>query len=167
MEKLLKKLITWARTQPEIIALYLYGSQAQGRANVLSDIDIGVLVRDDISKHQLWRLEDQWAARWPERIDIRLLNLAPLPFKYEVTANGQRLWTANTDAVAEIESLIWRRYWDERPLLEQEWSSYVKHIMEQKDETERQQYQTALAKVRAVHQRVREASTDYTGDVQK
>jgi hypothetical protein len=61
--------------------------------------------------------------------------------------------------VAEIESLILRRYWDERPLLEQEWSSYVKHMMEQKDETERQQYQTSLAKVRAVHQRVREAST--------
>ncbi len=166
MEKLRNDLIAWAKTQPEIMALYLYGSQAEGRANALSDLDVAVLVRLEIPKAQLWRLEDRWAAQWPEYVDLRLLNLAPLPFRYEVTANGQRLWAADVGAVAEIESLIWRQYWDVRPRLEQDWSHFVEHIMEQKDEAERQQYAAALAKVRAVHRRVREAAANDSGELQ-
>lgn len=158
MEILLNQLVTWAQVQPEIIALYLYGSQAQGSANTLSDVDVAVLARPDLSREQLWRLEDRWLAQWPERVDLRVLNLAPLPVRYEVTALGQRLWAAEVEVVAEIESLIWRQYWDLRPRLEQDWTQYVEHLMERQNEVERQQYQTALAKVRAVHQRVREAT---------
>lgn len=166
MEKLLNELTIWAKTQTQILALYLYGSQAEERANALSDLDVAVLVRPEIPKAQLWRLEDRWAAQWPEYVDLRLLNLAPLPFRYEVTANGQRLWTSDAGLVAEIESLIWRQYWDIYPKLEQDWGHFVEQVMEQKDETERQQYQAALAKVRAVHQRVREAAAHYSGKVQ-
>jgi predicted nucleotidyltransferase len=158
VEELLNNLITWAQAQPEIMALYLYGSQAEGRANDLSDVDVAVLVRMDISKSQLWRLEDRWAAGWPEWVDLCLLNLAPLPLRYEITAHGQRLWAADVGIVADVESLIWRLYWDMRPKLEQDWADYVARTMEQKNETEREQYQAALAKVRAVHQRVREAA---------
>jgi hypothetical protein len=83
-----------------------------------------------------------------------------------VTANGQRLWTADVSAVADIESLVWRQYWDVRPRLEQDWVHFVEQVMEQKDETERQQYAAALAKVRTVHHRVREAAANYAGKVQ-
>lgn len=155
MEGLLEDLIIWAQAQPEILALYLYGSYAEGRANALSDVDVAILARPELKKEQLWRLEDRWAALWPEKVDCRLLNLAPLPFRYEVTAHGRRLWAVDANRVAEIESLIWRRYWDEQPRLEQDWTLYVTHVLEQQDETERQEYQTALAKVRAVHRRVR------------
>ena len=79
LELLLKELVTWAQAQREIIALYLYGSQAQGRTSALSDVDVAVLARNDLSRHQLWRLEDRCVARWPEAVDIRVLNLAPLP----------------------------------------------------------------------------------------
>lgn len=166
MKKLLDELTIWAKTQPEIVALYLYGSQAQEQANTLSDLDVAILVRPELPKAQLWRLEDRWAAQWPEYVDLRLLNLAPLPFRYEVTANGQRLWAADAGLVAEVESLIWRQYWDVRPRLEQAWAYFVEQVMEQKDETERQQYAATLAKVRAVHQRVRETAAHYSGKVQ-
>ncbi|MBE7469125.1 MAG: nucleotidyltransferase domain-containing protein [Anaerolineales bacterium] len=167
IEKLLNDLIAWAQAQPEIIALYLYGSQAEGRANVLSDLDVAVMVQPDLAQSQLWRLEDRWAAQWPIAVDLCLLNLAPLSLRYQITAQGQRLWTADLGRVAEIESLIWREYWDMQPKLEQDWTRFVTGVMEQKDETEREQYQAALAKVRAVHQRVREASAGYTGDVKE
>ena len=166
MKKLLNELITWAKAQPEIMALYLYGSAAEGRANALSDLDVAILVQPEVPKLQLWRLEDRWAAQWLKYVDLRLLNLAPLPFRYEVTAKGQRLWAAETGSVAEVESLTWRRYWDVRPRLEQDWTRFVEHLMEQKDGSERQQYQAALAKVRAVHQRVREAATGYPREIQ-
>jgi predicted nucleotidyltransferase len=167
METLLSKMIAWAQTQPDMIALYLYGSQAHGTANTLSDVDVAILVQPDLSRSQLWRLEDQWASQWPEWVDLRVLNLAPLSVRYEVTAHGQRLWAADTGIVAEIESLIWRQYWDLRPRLEQDWTQYVEHATEMRNEVERTQYQAALAKVRAVHQRVREAAASYTEKLQK
>jgi predicted nucleotidyltransferase len=167
VERLLDELIAWGRTQPEILALYLYGSHAEGRANALSDVDVAILARDDLSRQQLWQLEKRCVARWPEPLDIRVLNLAPLPFRYEVTALGQRLWADDLGQVADWESLTWRRYWDLRPRLERDWRAYVQHVMEQKDETERQQYQAALERVRAVHRRVRETASRYPNDVQE
>jgi predicted nucleotidyltransferase len=125
MEQQLNELVNWARGQPEILALYLYGSLAEGRADSLSDVDVGILVKLDISMRRLWELEDHWLARWPEHIDLRVLNSAPLSFRYEVTACGQRLWAADVGTVADIESLIWRQYWDFRPKLEQDWGYYV------------------------------------------
>ena len=58
---------------------------------------------------ELIALEERCAAHWPEALDIRVLNLAPLPFRYEVTAYGQRLRAANLGMVADLESLIWRQ----------------------------------------------------------
>ena len=37
----------------EVLAAYLYGSQAEGRASMLSDIDIGVLIRDGLAEERL------------------------------------------------------------------------------------------------------------------
>lgn len=45
MEQQLNELVNWARNQSEILALYLYGSLAEGRANSLSDVDVGILAR--------------------------------------------------------------------------------------------------------------------------
>jgi len=159
LETLLKELVVWAQAEDDIVAVYLYGSHVQGRANLLSDVDVALLARPELSRTQLWRLEDRCAARWPEVVDIHVLNLAPLPFRYEVTAHGQRLWAADLAQIADWESLTWRRYWDLQPRLEHYWQQYVKRIEEQRSEAERQQYQAALAKVRAVHRRVREAGS--------
>jgi predicted nucleotidyltransferase len=164
-EELVDKLIAWAHVQQDILALYLHGSQAEGQASVLSDIDVAILVREGLSRQQLWQLEDRWVAHWPEFVDIRVLNLAPLPFRYEVTAHGQRLWAADLARVADWESLVWRQYWDLHSRLEYDWEQYVQQVMEQKSETERRQYQTALAKVRAVHRRIREAAGDSADDL--
>ena len=166
-DSILKELVAWAQTRQEIIALYLYGSHAEGRATGLSDLDVAVAARVDLSRSQLRELEERAAARWPEPVDIGVLNLAPLPFRYQVISRGRRLWTADPEAVAGLESLIWRQYWDLRPRLEDDWKGYVRNVMEQKSEAERQEYQAALLKVRVVHQRVREAAIGYAGDVQK
>jgi predicted nucleotidyltransferase len=105
LKLLLKELVAWAQAQQEIMALYLYDSHATGNANALSDVDVAVLAREGLSRQQLWRLEDRWATRWPEMVEMRVLNLAPLPFRYEVTAYGRRLWAADLGAVADFESL--------------------------------------------------------------
>jgi predicted nucleotidyltransferase len=163
-EAILNQLIAWAQPKSEILAVYLYGSYAGGRANALSDIDVAILARGDLTKAQLWQLEKNCAAQCPESVDLCILNLAPLSFRYQVTARGQRLWAANVGQVADWESLTWRLYWDQRPRLERNWQQYVRHLMEQKDEAERQQYQAALDHVRAVHRRVRETAVNLSED---
>jgi predicted nucleotidyltransferase len=161
---LTERLVAWAQTQPQILALYLYGSYAEGRANAMSDVDVAILAREDLTREQLWNLERKSSAQWPESVDLRVLNLAPLAFRYQVTARGQRLWASDVGRVADWESLTWRLYWDWRPRLERDWQQYVRHVMEQKNEAERQQYQAALDHVRAVHRRAREAAIDLAGD---
>jgi predicted nucleotidyltransferase len=161
VDELLRELTAWAQQQPDILALYLYGSHARGEASAMSDVDVAIFARDDLSREELWRLEDEWSVRWPEVVDIRVLNLAPLPFRYEVTAQGRRLWAADPGSVADVESLIWRKYWDVQPQLERDWERYVQHFMERRSEAERREYQATLANVRAVHRRVREAAGDY------
>jgi predicted nucleotidyltransferase len=158
LSKILLQLIDWAANKPEIVALYLYGSQAEDHANALSDIDIGVLVQHDLPRESVWRLEDRWAAEWLEIVDLRVMNLAPVDFRFDVITRGKRVWVSDLDQVAEVESLIRRKYWDLKPLLERDWAAYLEHRAESRSETERIEYQETVEKVRAVHQRVREAT---------
>jgi predicted nucleotidyltransferase len=158
MDLLVDRITAWVKLQPDILALYLYGSVAEGRANVLSDLDIGLLVRAELTKQEIWRLEDRWASQWPEVVDLRVLNHAPVEFQYDVTAHGQRLWCADEGVVADYESLIWRKYWDEEPRLKAAITSHPQQVAEARDAIEQQEYQSTLDKVAEVHRRVREAA---------
>jgi predicted nucleotidyltransferase len=164
-QKILNKFVNWAQKQPKIIAVYLFGSVATGVDNALSDLDIAVLLQTGLTKAQMWQLEHNWAADWPEKLDLHIINLAPLAFQYEVTALGQRLWASDVCTVADMESLIWRKYWDFRPRLDQAWKDYTKHLLENRDATEREQYQAALAQVRSVHKRIRATAADSTSRI--
>jgi predicted nucleotidyltransferase len=120
----------------EVLAAYLYGSHAEGRANALSDMDIGVLIRDGLAEERLWRLEDALAADLrrilhTDQVDLVVLNLAPLRIRYEVITKGKVLYSDRC---------------------------FLTRIKEAMDETERRQYQDTFAKVRAVHRRVKEAA---------
>ena len=153
-----KELSSWAETQPDILALYLYGSQAEGHANALSDVDVAVLVKMNLTREVSWKLEDRWADVWGEKIDLRILNLGPVDVRFNIISRGQRLWERDVEAVAEIESLIRRKYWDLKPLFEQNWASLKAQVMENRSALERVEYQKTLDQIRAVHQRVKEAA---------
>jgi predicted nucleotidyltransferase len=71
------------RGHSEVLAAYLYGSQAEGYANVFSDIDIGILIRDDMEAERLWWLEDALAADLrhllhTDNVDLVVLNLGSI-----------------------------------------------------------------------------------------
>ena len=158
MDKLVEEILAWAKSQSEILALYLYGSVAEERANAMSDLDIGLLLRPELTKQAMWRLEDRWSALWPEVVDLRVLNHAPATFQFEVTTNGQRLWTADASLVAAHESLIWRKYWDEEPRLKEATAAHMQKAAEARDATEQQEYQSTFDKIGQVHRRVRETA---------
>ena len=157
-ETLLNQIIAWAETQNEIAAIYLYGSVADGLANALSDLDIAILADFSFDQALLWEKENEWAANWPDFVDLRLLNFAPVDFQFEVITHGKRIWERDIALLAEVESLIRRKYWDIQPLIKKNWKSFQLSIMESKSGLEPAQYQATLDQVRAVHYRIREAS---------
>ena len=147
----------------EVLAAYLYGSHAEGRASALSDVDIGVLIRDGLAEERLWRLEDAIATDLQrvlraDKVDLVVLNLAPLRMRYEAITRGKVLYSADDGARADFESYSLRRYWDFEKYLGEYDRCFLTRIKEAMDETQRRQYQDSSAKVRAVHHRVKEAA---------
>lgn len=67
----------------------------------------------------------------------------PIPFRFEVVTRGRLLWTADAEAMADIESLTLRRYWDLQPLLERDWASLLEQLAEARNEAERRDYEAA------------------------
>ena len=159
-----QQLTGYLASRSEVLAAYLYGSLAEGRANELSDIDLAILIRDNPTVERLWQLEDTLAADLrgvlhTDRVDLILLNLAPLRIRYEVITRGRVLYSVDGGARADFESHALRRYWDLAKYLEEYDRCFLTRIKEAFDETQRRQYQDSSAKVGAVHRRVKEAAS--------
>jgi len=161
--ELMSQLAEYLTGRSEVLAVYLYGSHTEGRASALSDIDIGVLIKDSLAEERLWQLEDAIAADLrhvlhTDKVDLVVLNLAPLRIRHEVITRGEVLYSADDGARADFESYSLRRYWDFEKYLEEYDRCFLARIKEALDETQRRQYQDTFAKVRAVHRRVKEAA---------
>jgi predicted nucleotidyltransferase len=168
--ELMSQLTEYLTSRSEVLSAYLYGSHAEGRANALSDMDIGVLIRDGLAEERLWRLEDALAADLrrvlhTDKVDLIVLNLAPLRIRYEVITRGKVLYSVDQGARADFESYSLRRYWDFEKYLEEYDRCFLTRIKEGMDETQHRQYQDTFAKVRAVHRRVKEAADSQFGTV--
>lgn len=161
--ELTSQLAEYLTGRSEVLAAYLYGSHAEGRASALSDIDVGVLIRDGLTEERLWRLEDALAADLrralhTDQVDLVVLNLAPLRIRYEVITRGKVLYSVDDAVRADFESYSLRRYWDFERYLEEYDRCFLTRMKEAMDETQRRQYQDTFAEVRAVHRRVKEAA---------
>jgi hypothetical protein len=114
-DDLLDKLKNLIKENKNILIAYLYGSQATGRAGVLSDIDIGILVKDDINKEDYMRLEIEIASSinkdLPGKvIDLRIINNAPLDFCYRVIKEGKLIFERKIEDRVNFEVSTIRNY---------------------------------------------------------
>lgn len=68
--ELLLKIFNFFRTIPEIKGAFVSGSTATGNMDEFSDLDIGFLVSDKVSRDQLWQKRWDWdIAPWFHRFD--------------------------------------------------------------------------------------------------
>ena len=105
----------------EVVAVYLFGSHAQGRADHLSDVDVALLLRDELpdAAHLELRLISQvYDALGTENVDVVILNDAPLRIQAEVIQTGQLLICNDYAARIEYEVRTMSKWWDLKPLLE-------------------------------------------------
>ena len=79
--------------RPEVLAAYVFGSTASGRARPTSDVDVAVLVSPSVmrrapSKYRLNLMADLGAALRTFDVDVVLLNAAPPALAHNVVCRG-------------------------------------------------------------------------------
>jgi predicted nucleotidyltransferase len=102
--------------------IYLFGSRATGKGSILSDVDIGIVLRDLSSSdtstlyHSFYQL---FAEIYPaSKIDIVFLQRAPLSLQYFAVKEGKILYEEDRRVTADYEYLVMNHYLDFRPVLD-------------------------------------------------
>ncbi len=106
----------------EILEGYLFGSQATGRAQVHSDIDVAVYVAPSYSLDRGFGYQAEltailMAALESNAIDVVVLNRAPPLLYHRVLAHGIRLLSRNLAETTTREGQALSRYCDYLPQL--------------------------------------------------
>ncbi len=130
IEKHLGEKIAGELRQLGVAMVYLYGSEALDRASRLSDIDVGIVLKDPrpILKDRKQRYElysklldllETALSPGPSReIDLVFLQAASAVLRFQAINAGRALFTADPVFQADFEALAVRHYLDVRPLVE-------------------------------------------------
>ncbi len=104
--------------QPDVLVVYLFGSQATGRARPDSDIDLAVLLTEADSYTHLERrlyLGNQLEQILQQHVDVIVLNRAPPLLVYEVLKNRTVLFERDEQIRIEFEVRQGKIYADLKP----------------------------------------------------
>lgn len=109
-----------------VVAVYLFGSRAQGVAGPLSDFDFGVFMeksgnrRGDETYDALYDLLSPLCPRTlaNDILDIVFLNDAPLELRFHVIRYGKVLFDASPRVRGRFEERTMNEYCDYRPTLD-------------------------------------------------
>ncbi|NKQ39686.1 MAG: nucleotidyltransferase domain-containing protein [Methanosarcinales archaeon] len=98
---------------------YLFGSVVKGRDGSLSDIDIAVFIDESISKNKWFKLQLKLISELTniikiDRIDLIIMNDAPLSLNYEIIKANHSLFVRDKMDKIDFEHKIISRYLDRR-----------------------------------------------------
>ncbi len=116
-------LVGVVRDLPEIEALYLFGSHAEGIANSLSDVDLGVLLSNQVSSEEYFDIRRRYNIMFADvlkadNVDVVVLNGAPVQLAFQIIAPRAIVFERDPDSRAHFEMGITRKFLDFRPFLE-------------------------------------------------
>ena len=74
----------YARSRPEIVAIYLFGSAAFGRARPGSDVDLAVMVRRPLEGMERIDMEVELSRRIGRNVDLVVFGQADPVLKHEI-----------------------------------------------------------------------------------
>ena len=103
----ISKIIEIIKSDPNVIAIYLFGSHAKGEATPLSDIDIAVILENPTPESEA----DIGSLSSPE-IDVVLFHRLPLHIRYEVFKYGKEIFARDEEKLLEIKLRVLRDYLD-------------------------------------------------------
>jgi predicted nucleotidyltransferase len=119
---------------PEVVAVYLFGSQAKGKARNRSDIDIAILLEDGSDSHRYFDLMlkhmEELERIYNNRVDVVILNNARPLLQHQVLMYGKLLYERNRQARVRFEVSSRKIYFDIKPALEEQSKALFKRIKE-------------------------------------
>jgi predicted nucleotidyltransferase len=103
---------------PDLAAIYLFGSRAGGRGGPRSDVDLAVVLREELDAAVRWRkrltlLSDACQRLGTDAVDLVVLEDAPVPLGHRVLKWGRLLGDPLPQRRADVAERILRRYLDE------------------------------------------------------
>jgi len=112
----------------EVLFAYLHGSFVEGRP--FHDIDMGVFVEESkVPKEKALDFEISTSLKLEEIIkmptDVRVINFAPISFKYEVIKGGKLILTKEDEKRVDFETSTYSAYFDFAPYL----NRYLKEVL--------------------------------------
>lgn len=108
-------------SREDIAAAWLFGSRARGTERESSDIDLGVLLRDDppaTLESLLLDLQDDLAGALGHRVDLVVMNRAPADLVHRILRDGELLIERDRSRRVRFEVARRAEYFDLLPVLE-------------------------------------------------
>ncbi|MCL5266618.1 MAG: nucleotidyltransferase domain-containing protein [Bacteroidetes bacterium] len=104
--------------------VYLFGSRAEKKSNAMSDIDIGVVFKDEPRDEEVPRLYtelyDILTDHFPNfQIDLVFLQKANLELRFDAISHGRVLFESSQAMRLDFEERAMMMYADFRPLLDE------------------------------------------------
>jgi predicted nucleotidyltransferase len=115
--------LTRALDRDEVVAASLFGSQAGGGAGRLSDVDVAVWTRPDLSSERLSELRLELAdaaakALDTGEVDLVVLNAAPALLRHRAIRDGERFLERSRSERVRLETASLLEFFDTAPLRE-------------------------------------------------
>lgn len=110
----------WA-ADPDVAAIYLFGSRAGRSAGPRSDVDLAVVLRGTTTADARWRkrlalIGDATQRLRTDAVDVVVLEDAPIVLAHRVLARGRLLGETDPHRRRAVAEHVMRRYLDEAPL---------------------------------------------------
>ena len=141
------------KTTPRIDLAYIFGSHAASEEGPMSDFDIAVLYSESRPSPPRYALAHELkTVLKTDRVDLVVLNKAPIELRYAVIASGIVAYEANVQTRVEYEALTLSLYGDFLPVLCNQREDILK---EGNNETGIQRYRTALGKTQRLLEEIR------------
>lgn len=107
----------------EIIAAYLYGSTVKGYGGKESDIDVGLLLRENFEADALYPAkiagEIREGCSLDQEVDVRILNTMSYRFLHQVIKESELILSADDEKRIRFETSVVDKYIDFKPFYDQ------------------------------------------------
>jgi uncharacterized protein len=129
----IQEVITKIADDRDVVALFAFGSIADGHLKPLSDLDFGVLLSDSLGKKDRFTKSINLIGVFnqtlkTDEVDLVILNDDPLLFAYQILKTGKLLYCREEDRLIDFIEETTKLYLDFKPTRDQFDREFLKGV---------------------------------------